>query len=146
VSTSNDTIIIDLGHSIIESKKDDIVRIYCSDNFIYDLAVIKEMHQNLAELSKRLGVKLCVLSLAKRYTNVTYETVRYVSQGHHKDFIQAEAFLIESLPQRIMGNFFVRMNQPIVAANYFTDKSLAISWLKEHLKIAQKTNLLETRA
>ncbi|MGL4599140.1 MAG: hypothetical protein ACRCYO_16590 [Bacteroidia bacterium] len=141
MSINNDVIIIDLGHSIIESKKNDVVQIHCSDDFIYDLDVIKEMHHNLSLLSQRRGEKLCVLSLAKSYTNVSSAAIKYVSKGPHKNFIEAEAFLIESLPQRIMANFYIKMAKPIVHANYFTDKSLALTWLRGHIKNVQKTEL-----
>lgn len=121
-----------LEHSLILKRSDGIVEIRCADDFTYDLAHIIENHSYLKQLAST--EKVLVLNFVEKFTSVTDEARNYVSEGPHKDFIAAEAFLIHSLPQRLLANFFMRISKPIVPAAFFAyhDKASAEKWLLKH--------------
>lgn len=121
-----------LEHSHIIKRSDGIVEIRCEDDFTYELSHILENHDCLKKLA--ITEKNLVLNFAGHYTSVSNEARNYVALGGHKHFIAAEAFLIHGLPQRILANFFLSFNKPVVPAAFFNyqDKSLAEKWLFEH--------------
>lgn len=123
---------VELDHSLILKRSDGIVEIRCSDDFIYDIKHIKENHHYLKQFAST--EKVLVLSFAENYTSITNEARNYTAKGHHKSFIAAEAFLIHSLPQRLLANFYIKISQPIVPAAYFLYqyKDLAEKWLFKH--------------
>jgi hypothetical protein len=120
---------IELKHSLILKRSDGITEIRCPDDFTYELEHVLENHKILKEIS--FGRKLLMLSFTERYTSISSEARTYLQSGPHKDFIAAEAFLIHSLPQRLLAQFYVNVSRPAVPANYFaySDKEAAEKWL-----------------
>ncbi len=120
--------IIDLGHSIIFRRTDGIIEIDCSDNFEYEVKHIKENYVQLKKFSD--SKKILVLSCAKPFTTTTKEVRDFIASAPHRNFVKAEAFVIHTLGQSIMGNFFLKVNKPIVPAKFFKNKTEAEKWLK----------------
>ncbi|HET6992002.1 MAG TPA: hypothetical protein VFJ43_11790, partial [Bacteroidia bacterium] len=117
------------GHSFIFQREDGIIEIDCSDNFEYGIEHIKE---NLAQIKKMAGnKKVLVLNCSKPFTTVTKEVRDYVASAPHKDFIKGEAFVIHTIGQAILGNFYLRVNKPIVPAKLFKNKTDAENWLRK---------------
>lgn len=123
-----------LGHTTIYKRSDGIIEIRCANDFTYDVEHIQENHQFLEELAA--GEKLLVLNISEKYTSITSEARDYISKGYHCGFIKAEAFLIHSLAQRILANFFVKITKPKVPATYYDykDKEKAEIWLDSFKK------------
>jgi hypothetical protein len=120
---------IDFGHSLILKRCDGIIEIRCADDFTYDVAHIIENHNYLKSICN--NHKLLILNFTSPYTSITSEARTYIAKGKHQSFIVAEAFLIHSLPQRILANFFTRISQPKVYSSFFNykDKESAEKWL-----------------
>lgn len=122
---------MDFKHSLILKRNDGIVEIRCADDFTYDVEHIVENHNYLKQISN--NKKLLILNFTAQFTSITNEARSYVAKGYHQEFILAEAFLIHSLPQRILANFYVRVSNPVVHTSYFSykDKEEAENWLKQ---------------
>jgi hypothetical protein len=45
---------------------------------------------------------------------------------------KADAFVIHSLPQKILGNFFLKFKQPSIPTKFFSSEKSAIEWLKQY--------------
>lgn len=122
---------VDFGHSVVFLRADGIVEINCANDFEYDVVAIK---QNLDYIKNIAGdKKVLVLSMSKAYTTVSKEARDYIGLGPHRDFIKAEAFVIHTLGQLLLGNLFMRINKPIVPAKLFKTKAAAEIWLKSFL-------------
>lgn len=123
-----------LGHSTIVQRRDGIIELHCSDDFTYDVEHIKENQAHLKEMGQ--GKKVVVLNFTGHFTSITNDGRNHISAGSHKDYIAAEAFLIHSLPQRIMANFYIKINKPVVPTAYFSydQKEEAEEWLKGYLQ------------
>jgi hypothetical protein len=96
---------------------------------MYDLAQIKENHSVLEKISKRKGEPLLVYSVTGKYTGITSEASTYLTKGPHKNFIKAEAFIIQSTAQRLVANLYLKLSRPVVPAAYFKDVADAKNWL-----------------
>jgi hypothetical protein len=121
------TAIKDVGHSVIKLREDGIIEIDCRNNYEYSVNDVKENWAIIKELAK--GKKILVFNNMPEFTTASKETREFVAKGEHKDFIAAEAFVIQSLAQKILGNFYLKINKPVVPAKIFTNKENAVQWL-----------------
>lgn len=120
---------VEFPHTLIMLREDRVAEIRCGENTTYDIAEIKENHAVLKKMAN--GKPLVVLNIAAKYTLITDEARSYLAEGHHKSFIAAEAFLIQSLPQRLLARFYVTLIKPPVPTKYFDykNKEEAEKWL-----------------
>lgn len=119
-------------HSHIVLRPDGIILLTSRDEHCYSIEDIKENWAAISSLCK--GKKAYVLSVAGKYTSVDSEVREFVSKGLHAGFIAAECFVIHSLPQKLLANFYFKMNKPVVPSAFFTDRAKAEKWLKERMK------------
>ena len=119
----------DLDHSLVIKRTDGIIEVRCGDLAIYSSEKVAENHACIKKFAE--GKKALVLTIAGIYTHVMPEARAYTSKGPHKDFIAAEAFLVTSFAQWVLAGFFIKINRPIVPANFFRmkDKEKAEAWL-----------------
>jgi hypothetical protein len=120
---------IRLSHSRLVKRSDGIIEIHCADDFTYEPEHIRENQEALLEFHQ--GKKLLVLNILGKYTLASSDARAFVAKGTHKTFIEAEAFLIHSLAQQLIGSFYLKINKPVVPTSYFSfgDKAKAENWL-----------------
>lgn len=118
---------IDLGHTIFIQRSNGIVEAHCSDNFTYEIEHIKENLENLKRLSS--NGKLLMLNCLEPYTLLSSEARLFIAKGSQIDFIQAEAYVLQSLAQKLIATFFIRVDKPKVPTNFFVKKEEAEKWL-----------------
>lgn len=131
--------IIDLRHTLLSHRKDGIIVLQCNDNHTYSKEEIIENHETIRKLSPHQ--KAFVLTIAGRYTSIEPEAKKYTAAGRHESFIGAEAFVIHNLAQRILAQFYFKINKPIVASEYFTDLNKAEKWILQQKINYEKNNL-----
>ena len=107
----------DLEHSKIQELDNGLIEIICKDDFMYE------------KISQKNGEPVLVFSIAGKYTGITSEARTYLTKGPHKSFIKAEAFVIQSMAQRIVANFYLKISKPVVPAAYFNNVADAKRWL-----------------
>jgi hypothetical protein len=126
---------------IIEQKTVDLYTILLKDDGILYCTISDRRQETLegqalliAALGEMTGYKkkpcFCRLesgsfpSLEIRESWAKEETCQYTS---------AEAFMTDSLPHKLLGNFYLNINKPKRPTRMFTDKAKAIEWLKTFL-------------
>jgi hypothetical protein len=119
---------IKLPHAVIRLRTDLIIEITSADDFEYDVDAIKQNHEAIKQLKET--PKALILNLAGKFTTVTTEVRDFVATAPHQSFIAAEAFVIQSLAQKILVQFYLKMNKPKVPANFFNSATKAVEWLK----------------
>ena len=118
---------IDLGHTIFIQRASGIVEAQCSDNFTYEIEHITENLETLKRLNT--NGKLLMLNCLEPYTLLSSEARHFIATGSHIDFIQAEAYVLKSLAQKLIATFFIRVDKPKVPTNFFVKKEDAEKWL-----------------
>lgn len=118
-----------LPHATLRVRTDGIIEIVSADDFEYDIEAIKQNYQAIIKLKKT--EKALILNLAGKFTTVTNEVREFAATAPHKDFIAAEAFVIQSLAQKMIARFYLNVNKPKVPANFFTSADKAIVWLNK---------------
>lgn len=75
-----------------------------------------------------------VLATAEELTSFSAEARELVASEKFAGVAIAKALLISGLSQRIVGNFYIRVNKPHIKTKLFTDREEAISWLREQYR------------
>jgi len=100
-----------------------------------DVAEIKEMLEYVQEF---MGSKkhFAVIDFGGNLTSSTEARQIYADAEYIQKWRIADAFLVKSLPVRLIANFFINVTKPKVKTKLFTDEAKAIEWLESLQKEA----------
>ena len=89
--------------------------------------------QDLIDAAQQLGDGKKFLNLIKlgEYTLLDYEARTFSASRIGSEFKIADAFVINSLSQKIVTNFYLKFHKPVVPTKIFTDTPKALEWLRE---------------
>lgn len=113
-------------HTEISLIAENLIKIVFIKDGELDLSEAKEMHNIALELSKGKPYVVLVLS-SKFHTLVTKSARSYLA--NIKDRV-AEAIVVESLPNRIMARFYLKLTR-LNPSEIFKTEEDAIAWLKK---------------
>lgn len=111
---------INLEHSRVLLRKDGIIEIICQDDFQYDVIHLREMLVSYEELIGKN--KALILIIGQKYTTISSAGRKFSATKEATAYSKAEAFVIHSLAQRILANFYMKMDKPAVPTSFFTNK------------------------
>ena len=112
----------------IALRADGIIEIHSTDHFEYDVKHVLENYDYIKKL--KTTEKALILNVVGYNATMTKEVREYVAKGYHQSFIKAEAFVIKSLAHKLLANFYLKINKPIVPTGFFNSKVDAEKWLK----------------
>ncbi len=115
----------------IESLGDSILRVTPNEDAELEVNDAIEMRSMLLKLSK--GNKYCVLLDATKRFNVSSEARALIAGKEYSLDRIATAFVITSLANMLIGNFFIKVNKPYTATKIFSIEENAFDWLKEEV-------------
>lgn len=118
---------VNLKHSLIFLRPDDIIQVNCSDH-TYKVKDIKDIVETQGKVAG--GQKKRLLIIAHEFTNIESDAREFMARDENTIYSIAEAYVIKSLGQRILANFYLRVNKPSVPSMFFTDVNSAERWLK----------------
>jgi len=122
---------IDLTHSIIRRREDGILELHASDNHVYS---IPDVRANVEAFGKLTHYKKApVLIIGGSFSSLDNKTRSFMASEESLKYSSAEAFLITSLPQKILINFYIQFDKPLIPTKLFTNREKAEQWLKEFL-------------
>ena len=123
----------------IKMIEDGIFRLIFIENAEIELEDAKEMGTIIRQIAN--GQKFAVLVDGTNVFSVSPEAkVLIASKEYTKDRIAA-AFIINSLGNRIAGNFFIKFNKPATPTQLFNDEKSALEWLKGVIKKDKSASL-----
>lgn len=110
------------------------------DNLYYEVDINNNVDFNVEDLKllveaqkEKFGLELPVLALCKEFTNTNFELMSYISKNKNNPYSKADAFVIYSLAQKILGNFYLRINKPERPTQFFNSQEEALKWLKQYM-------------
>ncbi len=77
--------------------------------------------------------KLPVIVLCGEYTTTDAAFLDHLSKNSNDPFSKADAFVIKSLAQKIMANFYIKIVRPERPTKFFNTKEVALKWIKKHM-------------
>lgn len=122
---------IELFHSTILLREDGIVELHTKDDHVYCVEDVLENVRAFGELT--LYQKAPVLIIGGSFTSLDKETRNFMASEESLKYSIAEAFYLTSLSQKILINFYIKFDKPLVPTKVFTSKEKANEWLKGFL-------------
>lgn len=110
-----------------------VVVVEVADNVILDVSDVKEIVEKQGELTG--GKKHPVVTVPSEFTSVTKEAREFMSGKEAAKYTSADAFVIRSLPQKILADFYMRFQKHTVPTKIFRKKEDAVEWAE---KFAEK--------
>jgi len=119
---------VNLGHTLLRWRSNEIMEIICDDDVIYEVKQLSEIVVNIGLITNQ---KKCLqLIVAGKYSNVSKEAREFMALEESVRFSIAEAYILQSLAQKIVANFFLRFNTPKAPTRMFTNRESAEKWLR----------------
>lgn len=82
---------------------------------------------------ENFGVKLPVLVLCREHSNTNIELLNVIAKNENNPYSRADAFVIKSMAQKILANFYLKIHKPERPTKFFNSKDDAIMWLNLYL-------------
>ncbi len=111
---------------IIFHKAGFVELVFGDDTFID----ISEGHQVVEILNSYLGdKKVPILQVLGKYMNFTKEAREYAVTKKGLKNILVSAYVLDSLPHKILANFFMKINKPPFPTKFFATRKEAEEWI-----------------
>jgi hypothetical protein len=120
---------IDLGYATVKMRADGIV----NTNILIDNSATLEQAKELLEAYIKVtkGIKTPHLFTVSKLSIMEAEVMEFITNVANKHG-KADAFVIHSLPQKILGNFYLRFKLPKIPTRFFSSEEKAIEWLNQY--------------
>lgn len=82
------------------------------------------------------GRRYAVLVTSHPYSSFSPEARVYSARPEFVQDTIASALVIQSMAQRLVGNFYLQVNRPHIPTRLFTDREAALEWLREEVRRA----------
>ena len=89
------------------------------------------VNQAIGEMTN--GQKVPLLLEYKGIILPTLEAREFWASEENSKFTLADAFVMKSLPMKLIGNFYLNFNKPSKPTRIFSNRKEAISWLKSFI-------------
>lgn len=119
----------ELKRTIFDFRPDGIVHVRFRD---WETITLDDYFEGI-ELMQSLGKTDKYLFLYESGENslVSDDLRRAAASSENNQYTIADAYVVRSLAQKIIGNFYVRFNKPVRPTRMFNTLEDAIAWLKE---------------
>ncbi len=94
-----------------------------------DVEELKVIEQALYQITENEPFKT-LLDVRNKFVNFDVEARSYAAKGEITKSITAQALLVNTLPMKMITNFFLRFDSPKYPIRAFQDEEKAINWLK----------------
>lgn len=127
---------IDLEYTTISLRNDGIVE----HRFIWDkpYEITAEKLVKIDNAFKTIGNNkpIAILVVPDLYGSITPEA-RKVNMFKESDNTIAIGLVIQSLPQRLLANFYFKINKPVYPVKFFKNETEATNWLYTEIRKSQ---------
>ncbi|MDZ4752603.1 MAG: hypothetical protein SGI87_13380 [Flavobacteriales bacterium] len=121
---------IEHSTAIISLRDDGIIRFQFHKNAVVDINAAFDYVKIIRELSHGIP-RAFLLDTRDTFSNHTSEARQYMGRNAEAlEFRIADAILVNSLPLRIVGNFYMKFDTPLHPVQIFKQEADAITWLE----------------
>ena len=118
---------VNLEYATVSMREDGIVNTNILISKPVTLVQAKELLEAYIDVTG--GVKSPHLFTVTKLAMIENDVMEFISNEGNKKGI-ADAFVIHSLPQKILGNFYLKFIKPSIPSKFFSSEEKAIAWLK----------------
>lgn len=122
---------VDFEDKFVALRSDGIVFVSINSSEDVEIKDVKEVVSALEQIGN--GKKFPLLIITQKYTLPTPEARAYIATAESDPYASAEAYVIQSLSQKLVGNVYLKFNKPARPTHIFTSEEKAVEWLKTFL-------------
>lgn len=90
--------------------------------------------EELVEAQKKIGEQLLpVLIMCAENATTNTDLLKVLSKNNNNPYSKADAFVISSMVQKILANFYIKVFKPERPTKFFNNKDEASKWLKQFI-------------
>lgn len=108
-----------------------LIENYIKPGVNIDVSDAWEIKKSNLELTN--GNSYAVLVVSGHLSSITKGAREVVASRQFVGKTIAKALLVESLGHRIVGNFYLTVNKPLITTRVFTDREVALHWLRSQI-------------
>lgn len=112
-------------------RSDGIIKVSINGNEEIDVGNVVEVVSAIQKIGH--GKTFPVLISVGEYTLPTHEARAYLATEKSNPFASAEAYVIYSFSQKLVGNVYLSFNKPVRPTRIFNSEEKAIEWLKSFI-------------
>lgn len=118
---------IELSCGQLVLLEEGLVQLNCIDR-TYTEDDVKEINLGLGRICN--GQKVLQIINTTEFSSVNPAARKIMGRPEYSIFSIAEAYVIHSLAQKILGNFYLKIDRPVVPTKLFNDYDEALTWLR----------------
>ncbi len=112
---------------IIKLRSDNILQFNTIKNVEYSKDEAASVIKSILDVAK--GKQYYILVIAHDTSNVTVEGMRLLSSAQAMSYAIAKAYVINSIPHKMMANFYLKFLKPEKPVRFFRSQAEAEKWL-----------------
>ncbi|MBP8033340.1 MAG: hypothetical protein KAZ71_02015 [Bacteroidia bacterium] len=115
---------------IISLVEESYYDLFIKDNveiFVEDMARIRDAQKQLS------GKKIPILISGGKYSTTNVEVMKFLAKNENMPYSKVSAYITNSISQKLLGNFYLKINKPERPTRFFNNKEDAITWLKQYI-------------
>jgi hypothetical protein len=115
-------------HTIVRYRKDGIVHVIYKSGCTISVEDCYAMAKFISQIDGNR--KYLMLTEPQRGSNIDEEARTLLASEKGNRFTYKNAILCSSIIHEMIGNFFIRMDNPVVPTKLFNSRDRALDWLK----------------
>lgn len=113
-------------------KETNILGVEATHDMEYDTEEVEQIVSNIKYLSG--NKKYLLLVKTGSLATITFNALKVLARPDALSYAHAKAYVISTLPQRFMANFFLRYFKPTIPVKFFKDAVDAEVWLLKNFR------------
>jgi hypothetical protein len=120
--------------------KDKIFSVKVIDDSYYEIRIFENNDFTVDDLKKLVeaqknngGLVLPILIICEKNAFADIILLSKLSQNVNSPYSKADAFVLNTLAQKILAKFYVKINIPERPTNFFDNANDALIWLKQYM-------------
>jgi len=95
--------------------------------FVEDMTRIRDAQKQLC------GKRIPILISGGKYSTTNVEVMKFLAKNENMPYSKVSAYITNSISQKLLGNFYMKINKPERPTRFFNNKEDAIVWLKQYI-------------
>lgn len=121
---------IRLNGVAVSLTSDAMYHIHIESDIEVTVTIAKQIVNAMQNLQSK--AKLPVIIVVEDFTLPSKETREYLAQKAASPFASAEAYVVKSIAQKLVGNFYLNVNKPERPTKIFNNTCKALDWLEKY--------------
>lgn len=115
---------------IISLTEEGYYDLFIKDNveiFVEDMIKIKNAQKELS------GKRIPILISGGKYSTTNVDVMKFLAKNENMPYSKVSAYITNSISQKLLGNFYMKINKPERPTRFFNTKEDAVIWLKQYI-------------